>query len=107
MHTGKDFPPADVNESELYCFDFVNDLRAGHTIASAVWTCTVAAISEADDPDAASRLIDDPLLQDRQPTKTFHRVAGLQPGVTYRLQAVATTQLGDRVTLWSHVKSGT
>ena len=101
MYAGRDFDPSDNPESELYCFDFVNDLPSGATISAATWSCAVAAISEATDADAATRLQDSPI---NQGTKSFHRVKNLQPGVTYRLQAVVDTNQGDKISLWAHVE---
>ena len=104
MYAGRDFKPSDTQESEPYCLDFVNDiLRDGDTIISATWSIAVAAHSKVDDPDVASRLVGEPYHQNK---RTFQRVAGLQPGVVYRLQAtVATAQGGaDRISLWSFVE---
>lgn len=102
MYVGRDFDPSDTPESEPYCFDFVKDLPDGDTITGAVWTCAVAAISEAVDATPASRLSGSATFQG---TKTFQRVVGLQPGVTYRLQAVVTTQQGNSISLWAHVEA--
>jgi len=101
MYIGRDFDPAQPNESERYSFDFVNDLQAGDSIASAVWTCGVAAKSEVVDPGAAS-CISEPAVY--AGTKTTQRVSGLQSGCTYVLTATVTTVGGDTVSLWSHIE---
>lgn len=102
MYVGKDFDAADPLESEVYTFDFVKDLPTGETIASAVWTCTVAADSDADDAAASSRLSGSPTVIGK---KTSHRLLGLVAGVKYLLQAVATTNTGNVIALHSHVTS--
>lgn len=101
MYVGRDFDPSQTTESELYCFDFSKDLRSGDVVESAVWACTVSANSEVPDEDADTRLEDDAIIQS---PRTYQRITGLVPGVTYRLQATVTTRNGDRITLWSNVR---
>jgi hypothetical protein len=101
MYVGRDFDPSDTGESERYTLDFVNDLQAGDAIATATWTCEVAAKSTGSDADAATR-IDGPAVY--LGTKTTQRVSGMVPGVTYCLTAKITTTLQDTVSLWSHVE---
>jgi len=101
MYCGRDFAPSDGGINELYTFDLAHDLRSGDAIASAVWSCAVSKISEAPDPDAASCLTG---ISYMSGTKTSHRFTGFKNGVTYVLTALVTTQLGDKVSLWSHVE---
>jgi len=101
LYIGRDFDPAQPTEVERYSFDFINDLQAGDSISTAVWSCTVAAKSETADPNAAS-CISGPAVY--AGTKTTQRVSGLQAGCTYVLSAVVTTLGGDTVELWSHIE---
>ena len=101
MYCGRDFDPSDPGESEMYTFDFVKDMQKGDTIASVVWTCEVAEISEGTDEDAATRIDGLPTTSG---TKTSQRVTNLTAGVTYALRAVVTTGFGDDVSLWGHVE---
>ena len=101
MYVGRDFDPSDTGESERFSFDFVNDLQTGDTIQSVLWTCEVAATSEQEDDAAGACIVGAPVIAG---TKTTQRVEGLKPGVRYVLQAEATTVVGDKVSLWSHVE---
>ena len=102
MYVGRDFDPSDSGEAELYGFDFVKDVRPGDTLASAAWSCKVAAISENADPDDPAAYIIG--TAGAAGTKTTQSIAGFKPGVTYMLQATATMNSGDIVSLWSHVE---
>jgi len=101
MYVGRDFDPSDTGENERYTLDFVNDLQAGDSIASAVWTCSTASKSEGTD-DAAAGCISGEAIFDG--TKTTQRVTGMKAGVIYRLRADVVTLNGDTVALWSHVE---
>lgn len=97
MYVGRDFDPSDPGESEVYSLDFSRDLDANEALTAATWTCSVASGS---DPSASSRISGSASVSGKT---TSQRVTGLQPGVRYRLQAVATTTFGNTVSLWSHV----
>jgi hypothetical protein len=103
LYAGRDFDPSDEGESELYSFDFAKDMQPRDAITSAVWTCSVAAISDPDftDPSPNSHITGSSVFAG---TKTTQRVSGLLPGVTYTLRATVHTSLGDDVSLWSHVE---
>jgi len=104
MYCGRDFDPADEGESGIFTFDFVKDVQSRDTITAAVWTCGVAAISEAPDADAADYVDGSASFSG---TKTSQRITGMKAGVTYVLSATVTTVAGDTVTLWSHVECRT
>lgn len=97
MYVGKDYDPSDSGESEPYTLDFVNDLVAGETLASATWTCAVVAGVDA---SAASHVSGSASVS---VTQTSQQFSGFVVGVKYRLQAVAITSAGSTKSLWSHV----
>jgi hypothetical protein len=105
VYVGRDFYPADVDESLVYAFDFVNDIGPGESmIVSAVWSITV---SDGDDPLVMHRLQGAPLTftpdGSATPTGTMQRIGGLQPGVTYCVKATAIMDDSDQKSLWSHI----
>lgn len=107
MYAGSDFSVSDNPESEVYSFDFVNDLSPGEILVDTtppVWTI---AVSRGTDADANSRLVGSPIIQNGPGgamTATSQRVVGLQPGVLYMLQAVVTTNQSNKKSLFSHVQ---
>lgn len=105
IYCGRDFSPAQQNESELYGLDFVNDLVAGEALTSAAWTLTV---TNGVDGTPSSHLIGSPTLVTPDgttvQTETDQRIQGLLPDVTYAVQAVAVTNKGNTKTLYSHVR---
>lgn len=105
MYVGRDFYPADPEESLVYAFDFVNDLGPGESaIISAVWSITV---SDGDDPLVMHRLQGAPFLFTPPgaigQTGIMQRIGGLQPGVTYCVKATALMNDTDQKSLWSHI----
>jgi hypothetical protein len=100
MYVGADFSPVDVGEVISEGIDFVNDLAVGDSIASSVWTCSVAAESTTNDPAPASRLSGTANVIGTASYQRFHFTV---PGVTYLLIANVTTTQGDQLELWSHV----
>lgn len=100
MYAGVDFSPVDVGEVISEAFDFVNDLAAGDSIASVVWTCSVSTESTGTDPAPASRLLGPSGISG---TVVSQRFSGFLAGVTYTLLAQITTAFGDKLDLWSHV----
>ncbi len=93
-------PPPNPAESELYSFDFVNDLTPGDSIVASpapVWACAVVA---GTDPDPASRLVGDPTTFG---TTTTQRGAGFLPGVRYVLSATVKTAMGNTLVLWAYL----
>ena len=104
MYAGRDFDPSDSGEAEFYKFDYTAILGLSETIASAVWTCSVVT---GTDPAAASHISGSasviPGKYGAASAATQQLVSGLVPGVQYRLQSMATTSLGQSLSLWSHV----
>jgi hypothetical protein len=106
LYVGRDFYPAEPEESLVYAFDFVNDLgTAGEKLISSVWSITV---TQGDDPQVMHRLQGLPFLFTPKgssvPTATMQRIGGLQPGVTYCVQALVVTSDTDQRSLWSHIQ---
>lgn len=99
MYVGYDWPPAAPNESEVYAVDFSNDLAMdeGETLISAVFQIKVVA---GTDSAASSRLTGS---SECLGAKAMQRVEGLQPGVKYLIEALATTSLGNKLSLHCHV----
>ena len=97
MYCGADFSVCDPSESEIYAFNFVNDLTPGDTLASAVWTCTV---SQGVDANPSARLSGAASVYES--TYTTQRIIGGVAGVSYILMATATTAQGNTLVLWSH-----
>ncbi len=101
MYVGRDFSPSDVGENEIYSLDFVNDLQSGETITAVTFTMTVA---QGVDATPSARLNGSPGWTG---TRTMQRCSGMLGGVTYTLQAVVTTSLGNTLSLFSHIRSQT
>ena len=107
MYAGRDFDTSDTGEVEWYGFDYGAILAAGETIVSVVWTC---AVETGTDASPMTHLSGSPVIEASQQTlaaasATIQLVSGLIPGNLYRLQAMATTSLGQMLSLWSHVLS--
>jgi hypothetical protein len=106
LYVGRDFYPAEPDESLVYAFDFVNDLGVGgEKLVSAVWSIS---ITQGDDPQVMHRLQGAPFIFTTQgnavPTATMQRIGGLQPGVTYCVRALVITSDTDQRSLWSHIQ---
>lgn len=99
MFVGSDFSVMDTGENEVFGLDFVNDLPMGDSILSVVFSLTVRPGYGAD-PSPSSRLNGTPGFSG---TTALQRLSGLLPGVTYILQAVIQTALGNTISLWSHI----
>lgn len=91
------FSITNTPESELFTFDFVNDLRPGDSIASAGWTCSAAVGTDA---GAAGRVTGSPTVLG---TRVTQRGGGFLPGVTYVMTALVHTALGDDLDLWAYL----
>lgn len=96
-------------EEEFLGFDFGPILATGVFISSIdELICSVAAISNAPDASAHTRLLDSPFLVaskatgavDCQVNQLFGTAVG---GVTYLLQCAVTTTDGQTLSLWSHL----
>jgi hypothetical protein len=96
MYIGQ-FRPADPVEDEPYGFDFRKDLAKGELLNTVEFL--LSAIDGIDDAPE-TRLIGAPEING---TKVKQRIAGLLPGVIYRLQAVVVTSRGSTKSLWGRV----
>jgi hypothetical protein len=94
------FSIANQPESDLFTFDFVNDLPADDAVTAATWACTVASGVDA---DAADRLVGSPTLFN---TRVSQRGAGFLPGVQYVMACTATTRQGNTLVLWAYLDGG-
>ena len=97
-----DFSPTNPPESELFSFDFTEQLRPGDSVKSTVaaeWTCIVAVAGLTGDPSPQDRLVDSPTIFGNITTQ---RMAGWVAGVTYAVSAEVETVLGDTLLLWAY-----
>jgi hypothetical protein len=103
-YVGRDFSPAEQVESRQYGLDLVNDISEGETLTAAAWELIVR---EGVDPDPNSHLVGSPALVTPDgttaQTATTQRIAGLLPDVLYTVRAIATTSLGNTVSVWTHI----
>lgn len=104
MYAGKDFDAAEPDESEVFSFDFVNDLAPNETLVSTTWFITVVLGA---DSSPTSRLIGVPTinlsLSTGIATVASQRVSGLLNGVTYALKADVITTNANTKSLWARV----
>ena len=98
MFVGREFDPADPGEDQVYGFDFTNDMLSGDSIESAVVNFTVQT---GVDTNPSSHLVGGPIVVSA--TVVSQRVENLIAGVTYILQSIATTTLGDTLSLYSRI----
>lgn len=96
MYVGRDWDPLDVGEGDIFTLDFVRDLAAGETIASASFSA-VALLGV--DPAPNSRLMGRAAFFG---TKVSQMFTGALAGEKYRLIATVATNLRPAVKLWSH-----
>lgn len=101
MKLPRDFSPADPGESNVYAIDFAADLPSGDSIASAQWQ---VATVQGTDVAPQSHCVGSPAVYGSIVTQ---RIANLVPGTIYRVQAVATTQAGNVLSLWAHLPCNT
>jgi hypothetical protein len=87
------FSPADGSESEPYGFDLKRNLSPAEIISGAVFTLTLIEGTDADPP---SRVLGPAAVSG---TKVWQRLAALQPGASYILEAVVVTSLGNIISL--------
>lgn len=96
----RDFDSMTPDESEVFSFDFVNDVDKSETISSAKWFCTDMATGSSADPDARAHVVG---MAAYTGTVTTQRIEGLMGGHTYRLEAIVKTSAGNTRSLHSHV----
>ena len=99
MYCGRDYAPAQQGESEVYGYNFVNDLATGDSIAGSVWALTVV---EGTDANPSSHLINAPWVESA--TLVNQRISGLLAGVTYAVQITATTALNNTLIRFTHIE---
>lgn len=98
MYAGSDFDLIDVNEKPVLTLDFSKyPLASAETLASVVWSCTVA---DGTDATPAARLLGASAISGLQ---TLQQVGTMIAGVKYRMAAQATTSLGQILNLYSFV----
>jgi hypothetical protein len=98
MYTQADFDPIDVNEQAVLTLDFAKyPLGSGETLASVIWTCTVA---DGVDATPSSRLLGAPSISG---TQTLQKVGTMLAGVKYRLAAQVTTSRPQILNLYSFI----
>jgi hypothetical protein len=98
MYGNGDFDVIDVNEKPVITFDFSKyPFAIGETLSSVIWTCAVA---DGTDATPSARLIGAATINGLQ---TLQQVGTMLAGVKYRLQAQATTSLGQILNLFSFV----
>lgn len=98
MYVGHDFPIMAPDEDEHLAFDFVNDFLPTETITSVVWTL---AVYDGTDAGVAGHLNGAPT---NAGLVSSQRVLGLVDGVTYRIRCLATSNLGNKMSLHSFIK---
>jgi hypothetical protein len=87
------FSPKRAIETEIFTVDYVNNLAAGETILSAVWTSTVAAGADAS-PNATIQG-----AASISGTKVSTKITAGLPGVRYAPICTAQTSLGQVLVL--------
>ena len=105
MYCGRDWSPLGEDSTRVIGLDFVNDMNVGETLTTATWTIRV---SDGVDLDPGDHLWGPPLVTipigSTEKTMTIQRVGGLLANVTYTLQAIGVTSLGNVLDLWSHIR---
>ena len=97
MYVGRDYDPANPDESEVYGLDFTNYLARGETILTATSDLTVF---EGTDADPTSHLSGSPSVSG---ATVSQRLLTLTSGVTYTLSFTAVTTMSNTLTLFSRV----
>jgi hypothetical protein len=98
-----DFSPQSSTESEVFGFDFQDDLQAGEMPTSVIsWTIVVLS---GVDTAFLTRLSGIPTIDSQTPTIVRQRVVGLQRGVRYLMKCLVLTNNGNTLEL-SAVASG-
>lgn len=92
-----DWPDVDPLDTRTYTYDFAVYLATAETVASVAWHITVVNGADA---GSAGRLIGSPTLVG---TVASHQAGTFVAGVTYALQAVATTTLDNEISLYANV----
>lgn len=95
-------------ESETFGFSFANDLTAGEVITSIVGGVWNISVTAGTDTNATACLIGSAAIAipdgSTANIATTQRIAGLLPDVTYAVQAVVLTSLGNTKSLFAHIQ---
>ena len=97
MYVGRDYDPANPDESEVYGLDFTNDLASGETILTVTSDLTVF---DGTDADPTSHLSGSPSVSGATASQ---RLVDLTSGVTYTLSFNVVTTMSNTLTLFSRV----
>ncbi len=100
MFVGRNFDPANTVESQVYGFDFINDLADGDSLSSV--TCNLT-VQQGVDATPSARLIGLPSVYSS--TIGIQRISGLVEGTVYTFQMIALTSFGNTLSLYSHIPS--
>lgn len=104
MKVRHDFDPADPGESELYAFDYTPELAALDYLTAATFGLDVLSGVDA---SVATRIVGSATVAAKtgstRAVLAVQRLTGLQAGVRYRVRCVATTFLGNSVSLYANV----
>ena len=99
MYCGRDFDLMDAGyESDVFTLDFVNDLNAGESISTVVFSI---AVMQGIDPTPIARLSGSPSISTTRVSQAVD-VRAAPSGVLYRLQATIATNQRAAISLWSH-----
>lgn len=94
-------------ESETFGISFENDFTAGEVISSIVGNQWNISVTAGTDTNATAHLIGAAVITipdgATSNIATIQRISGLKPDVTYAVQAVVVTSLGNTRSLWSHI----
>ena len=93
MDTGRSWDVANPTESQVYSYDFINDLGTGETLVTASFALTVL---EGTDNTPSSRLTG---VSGINGSVASQRVQFLNAGVVYVLACTVTTSLSNTITL--------
>lgn len=103
MYLGVDYFPFDATESIVLGMDFINDLAADDTVASATVICTVASDSQVSDATPSARILAGPFYPDD--TIVTYRFGSPVTGCKYVITITVTTATGaEIVTDYTHIQ---
>lgn len=100
MYVGRDFDPIEAGETDVFSFEFTEDLLNGRTLNTPVWTCTVVRTDPGAtvDPTPGARIDGgSTITTGTKPIsgalRTFvnQKVSGMVAGNLYALQAQVNT----------------
>ena len=108
MYAGRDYDPAEIDESQVFGLDFVRDIPETAVLIAATWSLTLISGTDSDPSihliGPASLVIPKGSIR---LTGTQQRIAGLLPNCVYNARALVTTNEGDTVALNSHIAGET